>query len=720
MAQLITDFYEEKADCPDRSTEQQILNIMSQGSGLEELSPEEVTYPLLYHLSRERENILCWYPFREGADILEVGAECGAVTGLLCEKAHQVVCQEPSLERCRVNYERNKAYKNLQIFAGPLERIEFSQNFDYIVLREGAEAIPSLLPFLKEHGKLLIAAPNRLGLKYFAGTPETHTGIIGLGLRGYREHSGERAYSRQEWKERLKDSGLTEIRFYYPYPDEVFPSEIFTDATLSRNGYGKEYYNYVENRLEVFSEFLAAQDLAKEGIAGGLANAFLIEASRAGERKEKAVRYVKMNRDRAAEFQIYTAIEEQDGIRTVYKKALTEAAKEHLKQMTRREQQLKDGACACLCGSWDGEGIRYPFLQGGSLDETIAEAVLRESRDAIVKTVKTMFAQAFLQKQECGEALYTDRFRQVFGQERLAGSVRCVRPANIDLICGNVFREADSYKVIDCEWMFDFWIPEAFIVFRALNELYDTHAGLEAVIGREQLYREFGIAESQIPVFLSWNRHFTLEYVKANQMRRFARDKQVVDLNGMLWHDRTIVAGLYADYGEGFTEQDKQFLEQKLERGKFSLVYELKGKEPPRALRFDPVEGRVCRCRAFLVTEGRRIRLEPLNASDSREDWDEFALADPQYKVDAALVRGDRVQIDGEISYYKEQEALQRLENSRADVQQELDRLRYEYGRLQTENHMLGEQLEHIYATRVWRLREAARRIWLRIKGGRK
>ena len=41
--------------------------------------------------SSVRWNILNWYPFKKDADVLEVGAGMGALTGLLCEKAKSVV-----------------------------------------------------------------------------------------------------------------------------------------------------------------------------------------------------------------------------------------------------------------------------------------------------------------------------------------------------------------------------------------------------------------------------------------------------------------------------------------------------------------------------------------------------------------------------------------------------------------------------------------------------
>ena len=32
----------------------------------------------------------------------------------------------------------------------------------------------------------------------------------------------------------------------------------------------------------------------------------------------------------------------------------------------------------------------------------------------------------------------------------------CVSPANIDLICANIFESGEDYEIIDYEWTFDF------------------------------------------------------------------------------------------------------------------------------------------------------------------------------------------------------------------------------------------------------------------------
>ena len=47
-----------------------------------------------FHLGPERRSGISWYPFKENTAILEIGAEFGAITGELCERAGRVIVTE--------------------------------------------------------------------------------------------------------------------------------------------------------------------------------------------------------------------------------------------------------------------------------------------------------------------------------------------------------------------------------------------------------------------------------------------------------------------------------------------------------------------------------------------------------------------------------------------------------------------------------------------------
>ena len=56
---------------------------------------EKKSWPILYHFSHVRENILSWLPFTGKENVLEIGSGCGAITGALCKRRSPVLsCQK--------------------------------------------------------------------------------------------------------------------------------------------------------------------------------------------------------------------------------------------------------------------------------------------------------------------------------------------------------------------------------------------------------------------------------------------------------------------------------------------------------------------------------------------------------------------------------------------------------------------------------------------------
>ena len=65
------------------------------------------SWPILYHLSDIRENLVEWLPISDKMDVLEIGSGCGGITSILSKKAGNVTCVELSEKRSLINAERN-------------------------------------------------------------------------------------------------------------------------------------------------------------------------------------------------------------------------------------------------------------------------------------------------------------------------------------------------------------------------------------------------------------------------------------------------------------------------------------------------------------------------------------------------------------------------------------------------------------------------------------
>ncbi|MDE7114263.1 MAG: class I SAM-dependent methyltransferase, partial [Acetatifactor sp.] len=73
----------------DGDVEDELLQIARDMSQAEyaRVIEERKSWPVLYHLSPLRENIVEWIPMEPDAKVLEVGSGCGAVTGALAKDA---------------------------------------------------------------------------------------------------------------------------------------------------------------------------------------------------------------------------------------------------------------------------------------------------------------------------------------------------------------------------------------------------------------------------------------------------------------------------------------------------------------------------------------------------------------------------------------------------------------------------------------------------------
>lgn len=270
--------------------EEELLQIAQAGTWKEALTKSN-KWPLLYHYSDIRENIIKWYPFMEDVDVLEIGSGCGAISGALCRKAKRVVGIELSKRRSMINAYRNQECCNLEIYVGNFSDIELSEKFDYItligVLEYAASYIKGDKPYeellnrvkqiLKPGGKIIIAIENKMGMKYLNGAKEDHVGVSFAGIEDYRKFPGIRTFSKAELENMLGRCGLKQFTFYYPMPDYKLPDSIYTDMRMPKCGEVRTWgTNYDTDRCALFNEAIMADQVCKDNMFGYFSNSFLV------------------------------------------------------------------------------------------------------------------------------------------------------------------------------------------------------------------------------------------------------------------------------------------------------------------------------------------------------------------------------------------------------------------------------------------------------------
>ena len=296
MQPVINDSWYSGSDLySDGDIEWWILQQLTNGRTPEDLLLESNQWPVLYHFSSLRKNIVQWIDFPRNANTLEIGGGLGAITGELCRKSQKVTCVDLSMMRSRINAERNKLRGNLEIIVANLNDVPLKQDYDVVTLigvleyggrfSEGenpyADFLRKTFSLVKEGGMLIIAIENRMGLKYFAGADEDHYAEPFVGLNHYRKNEGIQTFDYDEMKQLLGSAGIEQYQFYLPFPDYKFPTRVVSADHPEFFGESlTEEANYGAYKVKTFDQKTVFSTLQKFNMLPQFANSFLIIASK--------------------------------------------------------------------------------------------------------------------------------------------------------------------------------------------------------------------------------------------------------------------------------------------------------------------------------------------------------------------------------------------------------------------------------------------------------
>jgi len=290
---LNLDYYKGMDEYSDGDIEDYILELVKNVADFDAVIKADNRWPVLYHLSSVRQNLLHAFEFEKNESVLEIGAGCGALTGLLCDKFTQVTAVELSKRRGEIIAYRNRGRKNLEIIIGNLNDIELEKKFSVItligVLEYAGKYTKSQSPYkdflsyvkslLKPDGQLIVAIENRYGLKYWAGFREDHLGKYFASLEGYDESLKVKTFGRLELETLLNEAGFSKLNFYYPFPDYKLPTKVFSEEySMFKDEFDMIFANYDMDRVKLFDEIKVIRNLVSENQLDFFSNSFLIFA----------------------------------------------------------------------------------------------------------------------------------------------------------------------------------------------------------------------------------------------------------------------------------------------------------------------------------------------------------------------------------------------------------------------------------------------------------
>ncbi len=574
----------------DGKVEDEILDIVKNLSPVEYggVIEERKSWPILYHLSPLRENIVDWIPMKKSDRVLEVGSGCGAITGALSRKAGSVTCVDLSKKRSLINAYRHSECENVTIHVGNFKDIEpdLPRDFDYICLIGvfgygqcyigGGTTFHDLLKTLMSHlaksGRIVIAIENKYGLKYFAGCKEDHLGTWFSGIENYADGGGVRTFSRRGLEKIFKSCGVKESNFYYPYPDYKFMTTLYSDAYLPGKGeLSNNLRNFDRDRMLLFDEKSAFDGIAEDGLFPIFANSFVAVIGGGFD-----VKYVKYSNDRAPEFTIKTEIARNAaGEISVRKYPLGNAAAEHVRGMAvayeNLQKKYKGGNLEINRCKLVEEGgdlfAQFEFVQGTSLSELMDSCLDKGDLEGFHKYFKE----------------YVERI----------GYNSEYPVADFDLIFANILVNKDKWTLIDYEWTFGKPIDTRELAFRAIY-CYLLEDEKRNKLNLDLILEELQITEEDAENFREQERDFqrfvTGKHMSMAQMRDLIGYRMMIPQKWVeKYHDSESVnkVQIYEDRGSGFKEEESYFVPEAYQ-GENLIELELTVSGDVLNLRIDP------------------------------------------------------------------------------------------------------------------------------------
>jgi 2-polyprenyl-3-methyl-5-hydroxy-6-metoxy-1,4-benzoquinol methylase len=480
-----------------------------------------------YHLSPVRHNLLKWYPFNPDGSVLEVGAGCGALTGLLCDKLKKVTALEYSQKRALVTAQRHSEHANLEVIIGGLQDFEPEQPFDYITVigvleyagtfyggsNPYASFLTKLRSMLTPNGELILAIENKIGLKYLCGAPEDHTSRIFDSIYSYPYSSKVQTFSKKELADFFHEAGFDGLKWYYPVPDYKMPQEVLSEQITPGNL--DSIWNWLPARTvgiprkEILSEKRLGKTLAKAGLFGEFANSFLVVASREQTKENfKCLRFTGANQIRKPQYQTYFEIWQKAQEKMFIRKAETAKAEPFIREIAQREVLAGSfiaEKAQVVTGRLDDSCLYYPYINYPSLQDLIAD---------VIETGDSGFGRFIIE--DYRQFLYSlptktciaHEFMSEFDIKPKIGTkpVTCLQKALLDCIPRNIKVSKGKWYIIDNEWTYDFPLPIDYLIFRGILALItDLQPQIQCAISKDKpltVFRGYGKTRQYIP--FSW------------------------------------------------------------------------------------------------------------------------------------------------------------------------------------------------------------------------
>lgn len=444
-------------------------NAIDRSSNSMELELAIDDWPTKYHLSNLRTNILRALDYlNKDSTVLEIGAGCGALTRYLGENFKEVDALEGESKRAYITKQRTKELGNVNVYWSALKDLEFDKEYDIVTLigvleyapvyyaypgKDKQEAALAMLKHtvrtLKENGILVLAIENRLGLKYWSGCGEEHTGTLYEGIHGYVRENTPITFSRSELIELLRKSQLNYLKFYYPFPDYKLSQTIIQEVKdpslyYLHNWIPTPFEDYHGRREHHINELLTIKSLTKTGLFYEFSNSFLVVASKSyancvteGNTDEWIAKRFSTNRINP--FKTTTTLKQKRNSSEV------EICKEKMFNSQRSQENTQIVSLRISNSEW---------IPGELLELSFYEAIYGKDSRQLMKDIVRKYHDELMKNYSIGEK---DR-----------EGYPLVSSDAIDFVPWNIIETPSGIIGFDQEWIFSRRLTSDYMLFRAI------------------------------------------------------------------------------------------------------------------------------------------------------------------------------------------------------------------------------------------------------------
>lgn len=423
---------------------------------------------------------LIWYPFEKGAKALCVDGGDFRMEELLREKGLKVTVTSAEELLTEGISDRTAGTYDYVAGIGVIERCA-----------EPAKLLCRMRKALKTGGRLLLGTDNRLGLRYFCGDHEDHTGRIFDGLENYQREnpqgvgsSNERSYAAAELESFLSEAGLENFKRY-----SVFPNLRYPQMLLAKDYYPKENLElriiprYVHKESVFLKEECLYGQFVENRTLHEFANAYLFECINEMGADAKGFAnalHVTLSLDRGKERGLATIIRDDD---KVEKRALFVEGISHIHALMEHDGDLRSHNVPMVDAQLIEDTYVMPFVDADTAQLHL-QKLLKRDKEAFIHEMDR-FREYILKSSESVEA-----------SDESMPDEQCYRRAYIDLVPLNAFYVNGTYLFYDQEFYMENY-PINAVVMRMVDLIYRGQPKLEKILPREFFLERYGLLKNR-------------------------------------------------------------------------------------------------------------------------------------------------------------------------------------------------------------------------------